>query len=42
VDFLLVLIKLFLLGDMAEALRTNIVSKLAISLHGGRLTQNFS
>jgi len=33
VDFLLVLIELFSLGVTAEALRTNISSKSAISLH---------
>jgi len=32
VDFILVLIELFSLGDTAEALRTNIGSKSAISL----------
>jgi len=35
VDFLLVLTELFLLGVMAEALRANIDSKLAISLQRG-------
>jgi len=34
VDFLLELIELFLLGAMAESLRVNIGSKLAISLTG--------
>jgi len=37
VDFLLVLIKLFLLGSKAEVLRANIGSKS----NRGRLTQNF-
>jgi len=41
VDFLLMLIELFSLGVTAEALRANIGSKSAISLNGGRLTQNF-
>jgi len=43
VDFLLVLIELFSLGVTAEALRSNIGSKSAISLErGGRFTQNFT
>jgi len=42
VDFLLVLIELFLLGVPAEALQANIGRKLAISLQRGRLTQNFT
>jgi len=41
VDFLLVLIELFSLGVMAEALRANICSKWAILLQRGQLTQNF-
>ena len=41
VDFLLVLIELFLLGVTAEALRANIGSKSAISLQWGHLTKNF-
>ena len=41
VDFLLVLIELFSLGVTAKALRANIGSKSAISLHRGRLTRNF-
>jgi len=40
-DFLLVLIELFLLAVMAEALQAKISWKLAISLKRGRLTQNF-
>ena len=41
-DFLLVLIELFFARSYtAEALRAIIYSKLAISLQGGRLTQNF-
>jgi len=41
VDFLLVLIELFMLDATAEALRANIDWKSAISLHRGRLIQNF-
>ena len=41
VDFILVLFELFSLGVTAEALRTNMGSKSAISLQRGRLTQNF-
>jgi len=41
VDFLLVLIKLFLLGVMAEALRTSIGSKYAISLQQRPVHQKF-
>ena len=42
VDFLLVLIELFSLNVMAEALRTNIGSKSAISLQLGPVDPNFS
>jgi len=41
VDFLLVLIELFLLGVMAEALRAIIGSKSAISLQRGPVDPNF-
>jgi len=41
VDFLLVLIELFLLGVTAEALRANISSKLAISLQRGPVDPKF-
>jgi len=41
VDFLLVLIELFLLGVTAEALRANIGSKSAISLQRGPADQKF-
>jgi len=41
VDFLLVLIKLFLLGVAAEALRLNIGSKSAISLQRGPVDPKF-
>jgi len=41
VDFLLVLIELFLLGFMAEALQVNIGSKLAISLQRGPVDPKF-
>jgi len=40
-DFLLVLIELFSLGVMAEAIRASIGSKSVISLQWGRLTKNF-
>jgi len=40
-DFLLVLFELFLLGVMAEALRTSIGSKLAISLQREPVDPNF-
>ena len=40
-DFLLVLIEVFSLGRMAEALRAIIGSKSAIRSNAGRLTQNF-
>jgi len=39
-DFL-VLIELLSLGVTAESLQANSGSKSAISLHGGRLNQNF-
>jgi len=41
VDFLLVLIELFLLGVTAEALRTNISSKSAILLQQGPVDPKF-
>jgi len=41
VDFLLVLIKLFSLGVMAEALRANVGSKSAISFERGLVDQKF-
>ena len=41
VDFLLMLIEVFLLGVTTEALRAIICSKSAILLQPGRLTQNF-
>jgi len=41
VDFLLVLIELFLLGVMAEALQANISSKLATSLQWGPVNPKF-
>jgi len=41
VDFLLVLIELFSLGVMAEALRANIGSKSAIALQQGPVDQKF-
>jgi len=42
VDFLLVLIELFSLGVMAEALRAKIDKKnRQFRSNGGRLTQNF-
>ena len=41
VDFLLVLIELFSLGVTAEALRTNIDWKSAISLHSGQFDPKF-
>jgi len=41
VDFVLVLIELFSLGVMAEALRANIVSKSAISLQRGPVDPKF-
>ena len=41
VDFLLVLIELFSLGFTAEALRTNIGSKSAISLQRGPVDPKF-
>jgi len=41
VDFLLVLIELLSLGVMAEALRANIGSKLAISLQRGPVGKKF-
>jgi len=41
VDFLLVLIELFLLGVTAEALRANIGSKLVILLHWGPVDPKF-
>ena len=41
VDFLLVLIELFSLGRMAEALRTKIDRKSAISLQRGHFDLNF-
>jgi len=40
-NFLLVLIELLSLGRTAEALRTKIDRKSAISLNAGWLTQNF-
>ena len=40
-DFLLVLIELFSLGVMAEALRANIGSKSAISLQRGPVDPKF-
>jgi len=41
VDYLLVLIELFSLGVVAEALRANIGSKLVISLQWGPVDQKF-
>jgi len=41
VDFLLVLIELFLLGVTAEALRVKIDRKSAISLQRGHFDPNF-
>ena len=41
VDFLLVLIELLSLDVMAEALKANISSKLAISLQWGPVDKNF-
>ena len=41
VDFLLVLIELFSLGVTAEALRANVGSKSAISLHRGPVGPKF-
>ena len=40
-DFLLVLIELFSLGRMAEALRTKIDRKAAISLQHGHIDPKF-
>ena len=42
VDFLLVLIELFLLGTTAEALRANIGGKSAISLQREPVDKNFT
>jgi len=41
VDFLLVLIELFLLGVVAEAVRVNIRSELVISLQWGPVDPKF-
>ena len=41
VDFLIVLIELFSLGVTAEALRTKIDRKYAISLQGGQFDPQF-
>jgi len=41
VDFLLVLIETFSLGDMAEALQANIGSKSVISLQRGPVDPKF-
>jgi len=41
VDFVFVLIELYSLGVMAEALRVNINSKLAISLQQGTVDPKF-